>query len=169
MVLLPSCISVGVILICLSLVGYTVWQQQRIVRMQQNRLLNAALVVIPTQLLSSPHEPGELLRASISGMQDRDQLSVCNVNTPLEGDQSTRTVGGRAESRQRKSLGAETAPSPFEERANDAIVQCIISGCTVANSVIWLSVVMGLFVTGHYSQRDRYWVRTNSGLIVLAL
>jgi hypothetical protein len=143
--LVPSCISVAVILICLSLVGYTVWQQQRVVRQQQMRLPSAAPVATPTLLPSSAPQPRVPVDASIIGFHDNDPHSALNLNTPAAGDRSLNTACGVAELRRRKSGGAETILSPF----------C----CTVANSVIWLSVVMGFFVTGRYSQDDRYWVR----------
>jgi hypothetical protein len=162
MVLLPSCISVMVILICLSLVGYTVWQQKRVLREQQMRLPSASPIALPALSSSSASPPRVALQGNISAINDSDPVSG-NVIPPLQGERPTNAAW--EEPRRTKSRGLETASSEFEERANDAIVQCIISSCTVANSVIWLSVIVGLGVTGRYSRHDRFWVRRGGRFI----
>jgi hypothetical protein len=53
---------------------------------------------------------------------------------------------------QRKSPYVET--SAFQQRSNEAVIQCAISGCTVVNSVIWTVISIGLFNSGRYW----YWV-----------
>jgi hypothetical protein len=171
MVIVPSSISVAVILVCLSLVAFTVWQQRGIVRGQNTKLPGTDTTaghMLPSSLVVQP-TAGTAFDARISVAQDCGALSTDSANGPLQSTQSVAAASIQTRASRNKSVGAESISSPFEQHAKDAIVQCIISGCTVANSVIWLNVVMGLLVTGHWSRKDRYWVRSPlSGRFVLS-
>jgi hypothetical protein len=55
------------------------------------------------------------------------------------------------------SQNTGTLPTPFQRRNNEVIVQCVISGCTVVNSIVWVDIILGFLVTDLHSERT-YWV-----------
>jgi hypothetical protein len=130
MVLLPSCLSVLVILICLVMVVDTVWQQRNIVRAQQKRLAqhqesimtagpSASLAFQPTPATHEPQSIGH-----------------------LEQNQSA----------------TPTVTSSMDRLTNEVIGQCLFYGCTFVNSVLWINVTAGYALTSNKSKRDIYWV-----------
>jgi hypothetical protein len=152
MVLVPSTISVATILICLALVAGAVLQQRSAIRKQEERL--------PTDSLSSSIRlpPAPLNMADVSssfnaGDQNRPDASVSNA--PTSSVQQPSTVASVQQRRPSRS----TSFSSIQKHANETIVQCVLSGCTFVNSVIWTNVLYGLLLAGKSWQRDRYWVR----------
>jgi hypothetical protein len=132
MLMLPSCLSVLVILICLVMVVYTVWQQRNIVRAQQKRLAQQQESIVtagPSMSLAfqptpATHEPQ-------------------SMGHP-EQNQSTRPM----------------ATSSMDRLTNEVIGQCLFYGFTFVNSVLWINVAAGYAVASNGSKLDIYWVRT---------
>jgi hypothetical protein len=136
MILLPSSISVLVILICLALVAQTVWRQRNIIRKQQSRL----------------PQPTDRSASSV-------QLSSNATFQPTAMAQEPRTDSGQrlTPSEPHQQLRRASPQSSVDQLANEAVSQCLLSGSTFVNSVIWTNVVFGLAITDNAS-KDMYWV-----------
>jgi hypothetical protein len=134
MILLPSSISVLVILICLALVAQTVWRQRNIIREQNSRLPQ------PT---------------------DRSSCQMPSNATfqPTPMTQEPPMVGGQcvASPEPQQQLRRAAPQSSVDRLANEAVCQCLLFGSTFVNSVIWTNVVFGFALTDSVS-KDLYWV-----------
>jgi hypothetical protein len=146
MILVPSCLSVAVILACLGLVAWTVWQQRQIVQQQRARLADTGRTMSATAAASSP-----------VSIPDASSILVDRaVNAPL----APAPFNLRASIVSAFRPNAKTTVAPaFHQSTSEAVVQCVISGCTFVNSVLWTNVALGFFVTFENDHRDLYWVR----------
>jgi hypothetical protein len=140
MVLVPSCVSVTVILTCLALVAHCVWKRQTIVRQQRSRLPQ------PTDRASSV-----VCLSSNPALEPTPSSREPHSDTPpwLESVTPTPT-----------RIPRPTSTSSVDDLTNEAIAQCIFSGCTFVNSVIWTNVAYGLLISDNFSKGNQYWVRT---------
>jgi hypothetical protein len=152
MIMVPSCISVAVILVCLSLVAATVCEQRHTVRKQHKRLqqsINQSAYAAAGHLSShATLEPTERSHA-----HDFQLTSAESRPQPFSGPFPTTTVPVVAKESQSRALAS------FEQLTADAIVQCVLSGATFVNSVFWINVLYGFLIGGSLLQHDLYWVR----------
>jgi hypothetical protein len=146
MILVPSCFSVVVILVCLAIVALTVWQQRNIVRQQRQRLA-----------LHTGRSFTDACQSTITMLQGTDSSfaipSGVIAGEPEPQPQQTSRPAPAASGNQAKLT------SSVDRLTNEAIGQCIFSGCTFVNSVIWINLVYGYFIEGNSAGKDLYWVR----------
>jgi heme exporter protein D len=138
MILVLSCASVAVILICLTLVAHSVWRQRNIVREQHNKLPEAA------------HQ-----RANTSSVCFSSDAALKTTAIPQEPQSVTEDA--IAESHQH--IPKDKSISPAERLANEAIGQCLFSGFSFVNLVIWTNVGLSYGIAGDLETMNRMWVR----------
>jgi hypothetical protein len=140
MILIPSCTSVAVILICLTLVAVTVLQQRRVMRAQDQRLSQDldrhSSSIGATQVYSARPGNGEA--------------------KPQKSSQSTSEVASSAIATE--GTAASSSHSSLERLTKEAIVQSVLSGCTFVNSVLWTNVIYSFFIKGTLTRIRHYWV-----------
>jgi hypothetical protein len=162
MIMLPSCISVLVILISLGLVAQAVWRQRARMRQQRQRLkqygtestlffggnasMNASAAAasmrpVPTQLETVFETADSSPAPSKAGKLE---------NAAQRPSSSLRQFG--------KPKGASS--SLLERHADQVVYQCLFYSLTFVNSIGWTNIVYGLSLT-RYDARlltDLFWV-----------
>jgi heme exporter protein D len=154
MILVPSCTSVTVILVCLALVAATVWQQRKIIREQHQRLpqnINQKAIASTAQMWPEP--TGETLASSQvhDSFPKRTADDSQYISVPVSAADSSLTPEGR-----RRESSKVT--SSIDRMAAEAIVQAVVSGCTFVNSVFWSNLLYSFFIKGDLSKRNHLWV-----------
>jgi hypothetical protein len=144
MILVPSCFSVSVILVCMGIVACTVLQQRGVVREQQRRLTHLTAPPSEANLTPSAHLSVELRVGTSPSTRDVSAPPLSGRSLPVS--ESMRKL-------------PSNAPS-IDRLTNEAIVQCILSGCSFVNSVTWTNASFCLNMAGKASRgaTDLYWV-----------
>jgi hypothetical protein len=150
MIMVPSCTSVTVILVCLSLVAATVCQQRHTVQKQNKRFQQP---IDQTAKATSDPLSSRTTPDPTENSREVEPASAENRPQSVSGPFPTATVPAAArESRSRQS-------SSFERLTTDAIVQCVLSGSSFVNSVFWINLLYGFTIAGNFTKHDLYWVR----------
>jgi hypothetical protein len=138
MILVPSCTSVFVILICLSVVALTVLERRNILRQQHNRLPQGTDRNTSSSFFSFNKTPHPIAAPPVPG---------------------TAVEARSAEAEQQRRTPQKAPPiSPVERLANEAIGQCILSGITFVNSVFWTNLVFSFGLAGDIETMNKMWV-----------
>jgi hypothetical protein len=157
-ILIPSCTSVAVILVCLALVALTVWQQRNIVRKQHSKLPQPTTRSEAWRSTGTNFQPMHIARDSTSV----DQSCVITGEPEPQPNQVAKLESNVPGNRPKPT-------SSVERLTNEAIGQCVFSGCTFVNSVIWTNLLYSFFIHGNASRRDQYWVRPSPCSFAVAL
>jgi hypothetical protein len=155
MIMIPSCVSVGVILVSLGLVAHTVWQQHRASRKYQLRIEDSS-----SYRHRRDGEGALALRSTSDPLRlvgESDETFVL-PERQLQLPSSSRHVVCSAR--------AKNSSPKLDNLAKEAILQCLVSGSTfVFTTVIWSTVGYGLLLShnllggeGVRLISDLYWV-----------
>jgi hypothetical protein len=140
MVMVPSSVSVAVIVICLGLVAATVWQQRRVMHEQDRRLRqNLVATGVPSSeggLVESTPPSALLARSGATEYEKSSQSIFGSTSAPM----------------------STNPPSSLDRLAKEAIAQSVFSGFTFVNAVLWTNLVYAFFVKGDLSGLSQSWV-----------
>jgi hypothetical protein len=162
MILLPSCISVLVILISLGLVAQAVWRQRA--RMRQQRLRLKQYGRESTLFFGGrSNMPMEASAPAASMRPAPTQLET--VFETVDSSPAPGKAGKPENAAQRplsslRQLPRGASSSLLERHADQVVYQCLFYSLTFVNSIGWTNIVYGLSLT-RYDARlltDLFWV-----------
>jgi hypothetical protein len=150
MVMIPSCVCVSVILVSLGLVAHTVWQRHSASLKYQLSIEDSASCQQNSGVSSGRELPPRTLSDSSSLVYETtDTLVAPEVQSRSSSLDVVRKMAPKKSSQRSDRL------------AKQAILQCVVSGCTFAfTNAVWSTVGYGLVLTDNSARliSDLYWV-----------
>jgi hypothetical protein len=160
MIILPSCITVLVILISLGLVAQAVWRQRARMRQQRLRLKQYGR---ESTLFFGGNASMDASAAAASMRPVPTQLETVfetadSSSAPNKADKRENAAQQPSYSLRQLPRGASS--SLLERHADQVVYQCLFYSLTFVNSIGWSNVVYGLAISGYGARlvTDLYWV-----------